>query len=289
MGDHVVLCPNPYRDAGLACTLKSKEILEAAGFEVLVSPVFSVGMTADISGMVDTTPLEKAMVGARLLVSFGGDGTILHTARAAMEIETPILGVNLGNKGFMAELEAEELERLVDAAMGRFMSDRRMMLDVELVRDGQVVYADCALNDAVVNGIVNTIHISAYGDGRTITSFSGDGIVVATPTGSTAYSMSAGGPLVEPSAKNIILTPICAHFLAARAFVLAPERRLEIRTGDLVGKSAMLSVDGASNIELATGDAIHIRKSKHDTLLAHVGHKSFYDIAYEKLGERNRG
>lgn len=286
MGNHVVLCPNPYRDTGLTCTLKSKEILEDAGFEVMVSPVFSAGMTADISGLVDTVPLEKAMTGAGLLVSFGGDGTILHTARAAMKVETPILGVNLGNKGFMAELEANELERLVDAAQGKFTPDRRMMLDVELVRGGQAVYADCALNDAVVNGIVNTIHISAYGDGRTVTSFSGDGIVVATPTGSTAYSMSAGGPLVEPSANNIILTPICAHFLAARAFVLAPERHVEIQTGDLVGKSAMLSVDGASNIELVTGDVIHVKKSRHDTLLAHVGNKSFYDIAYEKLGER---
>ena len=286
MQSHVVLCPNPYRDIGLSLTLKAKRLLEQNGFLVVVSPVFGTGKVTDISEITKTMPLEEAVKGAVLVVSFGGDGTILHTARAAITEDTPILGVNLGSKGFMAELEPEEIERLVDAAQGRYMPDCRMMLDVELWRDGDVVYSDSALNDAVVNGIINTINIEAYGDGRKITSFSGDGIVAATPTGSTAYSMSAGGPLVEPAAKNIVLTPICAHFLAARAFVLAPERLVEVRTGELEGKNAMLSVDGNKGVELRTGDSIRIKKSRHETLLAHVGQKSFYDIAYEKLCER---
>lgn len=284
--EHVVLCPNPYRDVNLKITLRAKKLLEDAGIKVLVSPVFSAGKTADISKLVETVPIEHALNGASLLVSFGGDGTILKAARMTIGVDTPIIGVNLGNKGFMAELESEQIGELVAAARGHYTPDRRTMLDVRLIRNGEAVYADTALNDAVINGVINTIHVSAYGDGRTITSFSGDGIIISTPTGSTAYSMSAGGPLVEPSAKNIILTPICAHFLAARAYVLAPDRNVEIRTGDLVGKRAVLSVDGATGVELMTGDSLLIKQSRHDTLLAHVGNKSFYDIAYEKLGER---
>lgn len=287
MEKHVVLCPNAYRDLGLQRTLEAKEILESAGLPVVVSPVFNADRQVSMPEHIRTMPLEAALEKACLLVSLGGDGTILHTARAVMDREIPILGVNLGHKGFLAELEPHEMGRLADAALGRYKPDRRMMLDVTLYRGGKPVYTDSALNDAVVSGIINTIHVSAFGDGSIITSFAGDGIVVATPTGSTAYSMSAGGPLVEPSAENIILTPICAHFLAARAFVLAPDRKVEIRPGDLVGKRAVLSVDGGEGIELQTGDRLEVRKSGFDTLLAHVGHKSFYDMAYEKLGERN--
>ena len=288
MCDHVVLCPNPHRDANLELTMKAKAILEAAGFEVFVSPVAGAWNKIDISHIVSTLPLEETMVGARLIVPFGGDGTILHTARAAMTVDTPILGVNLGAMGFMAGLEPAEIDKLADIAGGHYEADRRMMLDVELLRDGETIYSDSALNDAVVNGIINSIYIEAFGDGRRITGFAGDGIVVATPTGSTAYSMSAGGPLVEPSARNIVLTPISAHYLAARAFVLAPERHVEIRTGALENKNAMLSVDGDTRVRIRTGDRIKIKQSKYDTILAHVSNKSFYDIAYEKLGERRK-
>lgn len=287
MEKHVVLCPNPYRDIGLKLTLKVKDMLETAGFHrVLVSPVCKSLRETTLPEGVETVPLYDAAKGAAMLISFGGDGTILHTARAAMAETTPILGVNLGTKGFMAELDPDGIGVIADAVMGKYLPDRRMMLSVELIRGGEPIFADSALNDAVVTGVVHVIRVTAYGDGRKITEYSGDGMIVATPTGSTAYSMAAGGPLVEPSAKNIILTPICAHALIARSFVLAPDRVVTVRIGDLTGKSAVLSVDGGSRVELESGDIIKIRKSEYETLLAHVGPKSFYDIAYEKLGER---
>ncbi|HHU22995.1 MAG TPA: NAD(+)/NADH kinase [Clostridiales bacterium] len=286
MSNHVVLCPNPYRDNGLRLTLEAKELLEKSGLKVLISPIFYAGKDVELPHGVPVTPIEEAIHGARLMVSFGGDGTILHTARAALPEQVPILGVNLGNKGFMAELEPQEVDRLVDAALGNYIPDRRMMLEVQLIRNRQVVFSDNALNDAVVRGIVHAIELEARGDGQTISAFKGDGIIIATPTGSTAYSMSAGGPLVEPSARNIIMTPICAHVLAAKSFVLAPEREVTVYTGDLTGKSTVLSVDGFSTIELQNGDELVIKKSKFETVLAHLGKKSFYDIAYEKLGER---
>ena len=161
-----------------------------------------------------------------------------------------------------------------------------MMLDVELRREGKTVYSGLALNDAVITGVVHTIRLEAIRDGRTITKFSGDGLILATPTGSTAYSMSAGGPLVEPTAENFILTPICAHALAIRAFVLAPDGSVTVKIGNLTEKSAVLSLDGGTAINLREDDHIVVRKSRYKTILAHVGEKSFFDIAFEKLGER---
>ena len=285
MTGHVVLCPNPYRDIDLETTRRAKALLEAAGETVLVSPIFSQGRDIRLPDWASPVPIEAALVGAKLLVCFGGDGTILHTARAATREKTPLIGVNLGSKGFMAELEPDNLDGLIAAARGMYALEKRMMLDVELIRDGRAVMRDTVLNDVAINGVANTLRLQALGDGRIITEFSGDGIICATPTGSTAYSMSAGGPLVEPTAENLILTPICAHALMARSFVLAPERRVELRIGELRGKRAVLSVDGNA-MELCHGDMVRAARSVYVTCLARVSGKSFYDIAYEKLGER---
>lgn len=284
--EHVVLCPNPYRDLEFRVTLQAKKLLEEAGYEVLISPLFSDGASGQIPTEIETVPLHLAIREASLLVPFGGDGTILHAARAAMEYAVPILGVNLGTKGFMAELEPEDIGLLTEAAAGMFPLKRRMMLDVMLRRGGEVVYSDSALNDVVASGVVQCIRLSAYGDEQKISEFSGDGIIIATPTGSTAYSMSAGGPLVEPMAENIILTPICAHVLAAKAFVLAPDRTVTIRPSNLTGRQAILSVDGRRAMELVEGDEIIVKKSGFVTLMADAGRKSFYDAALEKLGEQ---
>ncbi len=283
---YVVLCPNPYRDLELHLTLQVQQLLENAGYASVISPLFADGASERVPRSLSTVPLEDAISEAALLVPFGGDGTILHAARAAMERAVPILGVNLGTKGFMAELEPDEVALVVDAAAGKFPLKRRMMLDVALHREGTVVYSDAALNDAVVSGVVQCIRLSTYSDGQKMTEFSGDGIIIATPTGSTAYSMSAGGPLVEPMAENIILTPICAHVLAAKAFVLAPERVVTIHPGNLTGRQAILSVDGCRAMELQAGDEIVVKKSKFATLMVDTGRKSFYDVALEKLGER---
>ena len=285
MKDHVILCPNPRRDIGLALTKKAKALLEADGQSVRICPLFASEAEQPLPEWANCVPIAEALPGAKLVVCFGGDGTLLHAARAVTEAGTPLLGVNLGNKGFLADLKPEELDRLVNAARGEYVPEKRMMLDVTLLRENEAVLRDTVLNDVAVNGIANSIRIRATGDDCVITEFSGDGIICATPTGSTAYSMSAGGPLVEPTASNLILTPICAHVLMSRSFVLAPERQVELIPTDLRGKRAVLSLDG-SPIELLHGDRIRVTRSKNETLLAHVSGRSFYDIAYEKLGER---
>ena len=277
----IVLCPNMQRDEGLACTLRVREMLEGAGCRVVVSPVY--GETA----AVPTMELGEALENADLLVTLGGDGTILHLAPLVMAQRVPIVGVNLGHTGFLTELDESSIDRLLDAAAGRYEIVPRMMLDVELRRDGEVIYADTAINEALVHGIVQNVRLTALGDEERILAFSGDGVIVSSPTGSTAYSMSAGGPLVEPGTENLILTPICAHMLAARSFVLAPERVVTICPQELeADKRCILSCDGRGMIDLKNGDQVVVRRSVHQLLFADLGTKSFYETAFEKLGER---
>lgn len=280
----IILCPNPYKDAGLAVTAQARAMLENAGFEVKISPEYLDGDLLLPAGGADLCPLEDAIDGAELVVSLGGDGTIMHTARRMIGHLVPIIGVNLGNIGFLAELERGDLARLITAARGSYTPSPRMMLEVGLERAGETIFTDYALNDVSIHGINQTIHLLARGDGRRMLEFSGDGLVVATPTGSTAYSMAAGGPLVEPTAENLILTPICAHALAARSFVLAPDRVVTVDIRCIRGRSAIISVDGG-RFDVRDGDVLHVKKSRYQTLLAHVGSKAFYDIVFEKLGE----
>jgi NAD+ kinase len=230
--------------------------------------------------------LQEAIPGADAVVTFGGDGTILCAARAASSHNVPVLGVNLGAKGFMAEMEREDVARIASVVLDEYDLDRRMMLDVELTRDGEPVYADFALNDVVVGGIARVVSITVFSDGSRISGFSGDGVVVATPTGSTAYSMSAGGPIVEPEAENIIITPICAHVLIAKSFVLAPHRRVTVRIGELGYKQAYLSTDGGETLPLRSGDSIDVRKSENIVCFIRARGKCFYEKISEKLGEK---
>lgn len=279
----VVLCPNPYKDRDLAFTLEARSLLLKAGMEVDISPEFLGDEGVSLPEELEYKELDKALEGAVLVVSLGGDGTIMHTARRMVGYRVPIIGVNLGSVGFLSELDRGDLARLVTAAQGNFTPSPRMMLKVELLRKGEVVFQSYALNDATVHGVMQIIHVIASADGRRILEFNGDGIVVSSPTGSSAYSMSAGGPLVEPTVENIILTPICPHALLARSCVLAPDRVVTIELSRLRGK-AMLSVDGV-DVSIEEGDTVRVKKSGYQTMLAHVGSKSFYDIVFEKLGD----
>lgn len=283
MNRRVILCPNPTKDDRLEISRQAKTMLERAGFEVCVCPEFVDGRPDDLPADLPLRELEDVIDAASLVVSLGGDGTIMHTARRLMGYDIPIIGVNLGTMGFMAELDRSELEMLLPAARGEFTPSPRMMLEVRVERDGETVFRDFALNDVFVHGVLQTIRMTARGDGRKILEFSGDGIVISSPTGSTAYSLSAGGPIVEPTAENLILTPICATALTARSFVLAPDRVVTVTLRDLRCK-AFLSADGGS-FELRGGDTLIVRKAEHKTLIAHVGDKAFYDIVFEKLGD----
>lgn len=279
----IAVCPNPFRDIGLEYTRKAVSLLKDAGFEAVVCPVFSDEQPEVLPDDMVYEDILDCIAGCSLVIVIGGDGTMLSVARTIHDYEVPLLGINLGTKGFMAALEPEELELIVDAAKGRMSISRRMKLDVQLFRNGQLIYTDSALNDAVIHGYGDCIKLTATCEGDTITCFSGDGIIIATPTGSTGYSMSAGGPIVEPDAENFIISPICAHVMGSRSFVIGPSRQLAVKTEKLHGRKAYLSVDGNWALDLQNEDVLKIKRSEQCTLMANMGLRSFYEIAYEKL------
>lgn len=288
MSKLIVLCPNPYRDSGLELTRKAMELLSDNGYDVSVCPVFGSDDKSAIPDDINITPWDEVVDKAYMFMVIGGDGTILHTARYLNHSDTPMLGINLGTKGFMASLEPDNLDMILEAAEGNYFSSRRMMIDVELVRDGKVVYSDCGLNDVVIHGMGDCIKLHACCDGDRIMSFSGDGIVVATPTGSTGYSMSAGGPIVEPEARNFIISPICAHVMGAKSFVLSPQHKVTVGAEKIHDRRAYVSVDGSEGSELANNDIVVIQQSNKTANLIHLGQKSFYDLTFEKLLYKTR-
>ena len=281
----VLLCPNAHRDIGLQATRAAAEHLRNHGHEVLISPFLSSGLEDVWCHDLVTVPLAEGIARAGLAVTLGGDGTILQISRYLAGTGVPVLGVNMGHKGFLTELERTELDQLLAAADGKYSLLHRTMLDVELWRGGELVYSGCALNEAVVRALVSVVRLAAFGDGREIMDLSGDGLIVSTPTGSTAYSMAAGGPIVEPEADCVILTPICTFRLAARSFVLTGDRQVRIRSIDQGDKQVMLSVDGVP-VDFLDGDELRVRRSDKKLLMARCNDHSFYDIVFEKLNDK---
>lgn len=285
----VVLSPNPYRDRGMRAALSAQKILRQSGVETLMCLPFTLEEDSRVELPADIKfhSLKKSLSKADILVCFGGDGTILHAAKDANAHGVPILGINLGSVGFMAELEMGELSQLAKLSQGKYALEARMMLDVQVVRDSRVVFRDIALNDAVITkgAVARVLDLAVYGDKVLISRLSGDGVILSTPTGSTAYAMSAGGPIVEPTAENIIFTPICAHALHAKAVVLDPQRLVSVRLAQDSRRSAYLSVDGGRAFKLNGGDQVEICKSQRQTRLVKLTGRSFYDILNQKLGK----
>ena len=286
MSELIVLCPIPYRDCGLELTKKAVDILHSGGYEAAVCPVFGAHDAEVIPNDVELTAWSTVTERAALYIVIGGDGNIQHTARYLNHTQIPMLGVNLGTKGFMASIEPEDIGQILDAAAGNYSSSFRMMIDVELIRNGEVIYTDVGLNDAVIHGMGDCIKLTAWCDGERIMSYSGDGIIIATPTGSTGYSMSAGGPIVEPEAYNFIVSPICAHYIGSRSFVLSSEHKVTIKAEKLHDRRANVSVDGTDGFELANEDIVIVRRSSKLANLVHLGERSFYDSTFEKLQYR---
>ena len=284
----VVMTPNPYRDRNFKYVSQAEQILHDAGVETRLCLPFGVDKNFDLPADKEFFNLNEELKDADMLICFGGDGTILHSSKAATFQNLPVLGVNIGTMGFMAELEAGELNLLSRLATGQYTIEKRMMLSVEVLHEGQSVYNDTALNDiAITKGAVaRVIQLGVLCDGVEAYSFAGDGVLVCTPTGSTAYSMSAGGPIVEPSARNIIVTPICAHTVQARAFVTSKDREIIVKVGKTGRKNAFLSTDGGRAFRLNYGDVIRVRRSKHETRLVRLKNTSFFEIINNKFFDR---
>ena len=281
----VILCPNPYRDNEMKGARQAKDILDKVGFQTVVClPFFKEGYGDELG--VPIKQLQQEIRDADLLIAFGGDGTILHLARTVALHDVPVLGINLGSLGFMSELEVNEMERLQDLASWDFTVERRMMLDVSVLRDDRTVYSNIALNDAVVSkgSIARVVRLSIFTEEGRLTRVGGDGVIVSTPTGSTGYSMAAGGPIVEPTARNLLLTPICPHATRSSSYVLSPEHVITIEAADANRKFVYLSVDGGKAFSLKNGDQVKVSMSKYETQLVRLSKKSFCEILDKKMG-----
>ena len=281
----VIMTPNPYRDRDFSCVLRAREILEESGVETKICLAFEVDQSFELPKGIPLRPMQEELRDAEALICFGGDGTILHTSKLAARHGIPILGVNIGTVGFMAELESGEMDQLALLAKDRYEIDERMTLYVRLIHEGRVIYRDCALNDAVITkgAVARVIQTTVSLDGSRALDFSGDGLIIATPTGSTAYSMSAGGPIVEPQADNIILTPICAHNLTPRSLIASPQRRVEVQVSRINRRNAFLSVDGGKAMRVYSGDKILVEQGNQKIRLLKLKDTSFFEIINAKL------
>ena len=261
------------------------KILQDAGMEPRLCLPFEVDKSYDLPKDLHFYKLDRELQNTELVICFGGDGTILHMAKAATRHGVPILGVNIGTMGFMAELESTELEKLAQLASGEYRIDSRMMLDVMVRRDRDIIYHDICLNDVVITkgAVARIVHLSVRCDGVQAMECGGDGIIVATPTGSTAYNLSAGGPIVEPEAHNILLTPICAHDMGSRCIVASPKRVITAELTQNARRNAFLSVDGGKALRLNLGDVTTVKKSNLVTKLVRLKDRSFYDVVNMKF------
>ena len=282
----IILCPNVERDLGYETARNVYNMLEKRGRRAVICPVYEAGTPEGVTAHgYEIAELESELASAEMIITFGGDGTILRAARAAAGFKVPILGVNMGGKGFMAELEIGDIGKIDAALSDGYEIENRMMIDAEVTHGGETVCRDFALNDIVVKGDNKVIELTLFGDGQRITHFSGDGAVIATPTGSTAYSMAAGGPIVEPSAQNIIITPICAHALEAKSFVLVSDRHVSVAIGIKKHSPAYMSADGCAYVSIQGGDIVNVKKSERYTRLVRLSDRSFYRNVIEKLGK----
>lgn len=282
---NVILTPNPYRDKNFQTVRGAMQILKDAGVNPRLCLPFEVDRSYDLPKDLHFNRLDRELPNADMVICFGGDGTILHMAKAATRKGIPILGANIGTMGFMAELESTELDKLARIARGDYTLDSRMMLDVTVQRDRDIIFHDICLNDAVVTkgAVARIVHLAVKCDGIQAMECGGDGVIISTPTGSTAYSYSAGGPIVEPEAENIIITPICAHEMGSRSIVASDKRVVTVEMVQNARRNAYLSVDGGRAVRLNMGDIATIKKSHLTTKLVRLKDRSFYDVVNAKF------
>ena len=239
------------------------------------------------SGVSFCDDFTRMIDGCDIVIAVGGDGTIIHAAKHAASAGKPILGINAGRLGFVAGLEADELAQLKNLPGGNYRIEERMMLEASLKSD-RYKTPHYALNDAVVSRGPRTKILDfkvSYND-QDICDYRADGLIVATPTGSTAYSLSAGGPVIDPSMQCIILTPICPHSLVTRPVVFGEASRLRIQTTSHYHDDIFLTLDGESFLKIPDGECIEFKKSRLSVQMVNLKQRTFYEVVNEKLSER---
>jgi len=276
---------NKDRDIGYKYTRILAETIQKKGGV----PIIESSIAEYTGGIGVKMEQEKMLDSVEVVVCLGGDGTFLKVARDVYKRDLPLLGINLGNIGFLTEVEKNDIDKAVDNLISdRFTIEERMMLDTVIIRDKEIIASDVALNDVVISrvAISKILHVKTYINDVYVDTFPGDGLIISSPTGSTAYSLSAGGPIVEPDIQMIIVTPICPHILFTRSFITTGDRAVRAVIDESHLHAAMVTVDGQVGYEVRGGDVIETKRSSHIVKMVRIGSRNFFNVLRTKIYHR---
>lgn len=275
---NIIIIPNENKDLKLGVTKKLINILKGSA-NLFMEKKFSY-----LGGQIIFADDDELFENADFVITLGGDGTILEVAEHCGMRNIPIMGINLGRIGFMTEIDVCDMQMACDALLsGNFKVEKRMMMDV-LVKKNKETFHYYALNDVVISKSESSmVLIQVHSDNEKINEYRADGLIIATPTGSTGYSLSAGGPVADPTMELFIASPICAHELHARPALMPSDKSLHISLSDELGHKALVTLDGKEKEKISVGDEVIVTKSEHYTDIIKIKNQSFYDVLTQKL------
>ncbi len=285
----IALIVNTDKPKAISCAWNIAKLLSAKNAEIITLSDFADhGVLNDINKSASLNSYEELFNECDIAVTVGGDGTIIHSAKFASKYDKPMIGVNVGRLGFAAEVEPDNIGDLARLLSGDYKVNKRMLLDVTITRSDGNKENYLAVNDATVarGSLSRIIDVSVSLDNSPISEYHADGILFSTPTGSTAYALSAGGPVIYPEMECILLTPICPHSLISRSVVFDGGSVLNTTVKIRDNTPAVLSIDGERNIEINPDDVITIKKSEKYLKLIKLYDRNFYQLLNEKLKER---
>lgn len=278
----VFVYPNLEKKNALECTIEACEVLHNNDARILMNDGYSELINLEY---VEHISESESLDNCDVIVCVGGDGTILRAASLAVKFDCAVLGINCGRLGFMSSLERADIAKLADLCHGKYAIESRMMLDVVIARSDGTHITCQALNDAVVShGVASRIQdFTVIADGVTISSLRADGLIFSTPTGSSAYSLSAGGPIIEPSIDCIEFTQICPHSLFSRTMLISPERVIEVKYNADEGSKIAVSVDGRTPIMLNPLDRLFVKRSEYKVNFVDMNANNYFNSIGKKL------
>ena len=278
----VGIIANPHKHGSLPALVDLRRALEAHGIGVCLEE-----STAALAGETNGIPAKAFSREVDLAVVIGGDGTMLHAVSLLGEFEKPVAGIHVGTLGFLTSCRHDEIHSFADAvAAGRFTTSTRTLLEATWHRPGKATQTFIALNDVTLarGDTGRLVSLRARVNGETLNDYRADGLIIATPTGSTAYSLSAGGPLIAPEAAVFLITPICPHSLSQRALVICDGSTVELSSEDDDSGPMLFTVDGRDSVHVQCGDRIEVRKASRSFHLLRLEGWSFYEALRQKLG-----
>lgn len=282
---HFFVITNTYKDSKYVMAKRIQSYIEQQGGTCIIY----VNNDKDVKPGYRYTNPRAVPADTECIIVLGGDGTMIQAARDLAEYDIPLIGVNFGKLGFLTEMDQENvIEKLTQLLEDQYEIERRMMLQGKIIRRGACIDTNIALNDIVVNrsGLLRVIDFRVFVNDKLLNRYTADGIIVGTPTGSTAYNLSAGGPIVEPNASLIVLTPICPHTMNTRSIILSANDVVTIEIGEnrsAAPEERIVAFDGCETLRLQAGDRIEIRKYEKMTSILKLSNVGFLEVLQQKM------